>query len=280
MIRNLSVNRNLWLLTASLALAASAVGVASPGIYDSVVSDDIAPGVLSQDLITVALSTFVLLLVFRMRDGDTMKQIAVVGILGYFFYGYGIYVIEQIYTVLYFVYLAIFSLSAYLIVLFLASIRRETLNRVTIGNSVRFASVAFLIIIAVMFVALWTSQLVPLMEGGEKKEFTFSIYILDLCFIMPACVIAAVMSMKRQGLGILMTPALFVIGSTVLASPALGEALKPLLFDMSAEVEQMGLFLILSVTFLALAMLNFFKIRIQIPEADERQRSTETEYTA
>lgn len=54
MIRNLRTHRVLWLTAGLLSLAASVVGVVNPGMYEPVVSREIMPGVLSQDLMTIA----------------------------------------------------------------------------------------------------------------------------------------------------------------------------------------------------------------------------------
>ena len=72
------------------------------------------PGVFGQDLMTIVASVIILLLIARLKDGDSKKQIVILGILGYLFYAYGIYVIERGYNVLYYLYLAIFGLSFWL----------------------------------------------------------------------------------------------------------------------------------------------------------------------
>ncbi|HDS58976.1 MAG TPA: hypothetical protein ENN54_01595 [Thermoplasmatales archaeon] len=263
MLQNIGKHRVLWLSAALLSLAAATVGVANPSIYDEVVSKDIMPGVFSQDLFTLGASLAALLLAFRTGERDTLRQIAALGIMGYLFYGYGIYVIEQVYTALYFAYLAVFGLASYAIVFFLADVYRENLPKVRLPHSIRMAAVVFLLLNAVMFSIIWTSQLLPLIQSADRIDYLYSIYILDLCFIMPAFVVVAAMAVKKQALGLLLTPALLVTGFTVLAPLALAEALKPPLYDLAMDTASLGLFLALSTIFLALAALYFWKIEIK-----------------
>lgn len=267
MIRNLGKNRILWLSTASLSLIAASVGAANPGIYDRVVSADVMLGVFSQDLMTVAASIIALFLAVRMGEEDSRSQVVILGILGYLFYGYGIYVIERVYNVLYLVYMAIFGLSFYSIAYGFANIRKEVLPYVQLPRLIRDASVGYMLLNPLIFYPLWISQLLHLIRSGRKIEFLYSIYILDLCFIMPLFIIVAVLTAKNEGLGLLIAPSLFVLGFTLLAPLALGEFFKPLLFDTPMDTAGMGLFLILSLAFLILAVANLRSLKIKGPKA-------------
>lgn len=259
MIRNLGKNRILWLLVALLSLIAALVGVSNPGIYGHVVSTKIMPGVLSQDLMTIVASIIVLFLIVRIKEKDSIKQMVILGIIGYLFYGYGIYVIERLYNVLYFVYMAIFGLSFYSIVYSVANIRKEMLPNVQLPKPIRIVSVGFLLINPLIFYPLWISQLLPLIQSSQKIEFIYSIYILDLCFILPLFIIVAMMTAKNEGLGLLLTPALLVKGFTLLFSVALGGILKPL-YHKPGDTGEIWLFLSLSIVFLVLTVVYFRKL--------------------
>jgi len=101
MIQNLGKNRILWVSVALLSLIAALLGVANPGLYRQVVSTELMPGVLSQDLITIVASIVVLFLTVRIKEEDSIKQIVILGIVIYFFYGYGIYVGSIMYFTLF-----------------------------------------------------------------------------------------------------------------------------------------------------------------------------------
>jgi len=266
MIQNPSKNKVLWRLTAVLSLIAALVGVFNPGVYSKVVSTDIMPAVFGQDLMTIVASVIILLLTIRIKKKDSKKQIVIFGILGYLFYAYGIYVIERIYNVLYYFYLVIFGFSFWSIVYGVSNIRQGILQKVELPGLTRNISAAFSLFVALVFSALWTIQLLPLIQTGEKIEFLYSIYILDLCFIMPAFVIIGIMVLRKAGLGLLLIPAMFILGFTLIFSLAVSEMVKPL-YGLTITIEGLGPSLLLLILFLILAALHLRKLKLDSEEA-------------
>lgn len=259
MIQNLEINKILWLLTALLSLAAALIGVINPDIYAKVVSKDVIPGVFGQDLMTIAASIIIMWLVFRIKENDSRKQIVVLGILGYLFYAYGIYVIEQVYNLLYYLYMAIFALSFYSMVNGVAKIHPEVVQKVQAPRPIRHVSAWFSLLVALIFNILWIVQLLPLLQTGDKIENLYSVYILDLCFIMPAFMIAGILALRKSGLGLLLIPALFVLGFTLIFSLAVSELVKPV-YDLNISIKGLLPSLVLSLLFLVLAALHLRKL--------------------
>ena len=261
MIRNLRANKILWLLNAFLSLIAALIGVLNPDIYSEVVGREILPGVISQDLLTVLAAIVLLFFTIGMKEEDAKKQIAILGILGYLFYAYGIYAIERVYNVLYFLYLAIFGLSFYSIVYGVASIRPEILEEVELRDPIRKISVGFSLFVAILFSILWIVMLVPIIQAGQRIEFTYSIFILDLSFIMPAFFILAGMTAKKRRLGLVLTPALYVLGFTLLFPVGLGEFIKPF-YNLPVDPFGVVLYLGIAALFLVLAVIYVRDLRI------------------
>jgi hypothetical protein len=244
-----------------LSLASALVGVINPGIYSKVVSDDVMPGVFGQDLMTIAASIIMLLLAIIIKEHSSKKQIVVLGILGYLFYAYGIYVIEQVYNLLYYLYLAIFALSFWSMAYSVAKIRPDVLQKVQVSRPVRHVSAWFSLLVAVIFNILWIVQLLPLVQTGDKIENLYSIYILDLCFIMPAFVIIGIMALRKTGLGLLLIPAMFILGFTLIFSLAIAESVKPL-YDLDISAGGLIPSIVLSILFLVLSFLHLRKLKL------------------
>lgn len=261
MVQNISTNKVLWLLTALLSLAAALVGVFNPDIYSKVVNSALMPGVFGQDLMTIVASVIILLLAIRIKKEDSKTQIVILGILGYLFYAYGIYVIERVYNVLYYLYLTIFGLSFWSIAYSVVKIRREAFQIVQIPRLMRYVSAGFSLFVALVFNILWIVQLFPLIQAGEKIEFLYSVYILDLCFIMPAFVIIGILAIKKAGLGLLLIPAMFILGFTLIFSLTVSEIVKPL-YDLAIDIAGLGPSLVLSIFFLVLAALHLRKLKV------------------
>ena len=265
MIKNLELNKKLWLLTAILSFFVSFISLINQTIYLKVVSQEILPGVISQDLITAIISIMLIFITLKIKEKDIKFQIVALSFLAYIFYAYSIYAIEQLYNSFYLFYLLLSSISFWSIVVALSNYDNSYLKEINLNKFVQYLTLSFLILIPLLFYFLWTSQLLPLMAAGEKQEFTFSIYILDIIFVLPAMIITLIMIIKKKSLGYLMAPLLFFKAFTLLFSVALGSFLRPL-YNVNFIAEEAFFYLILSLSFLVLALLNFSQLTITIKE--------------
>lgn len=261
MIKQLLINKILFIATGILSLVASIIGVLNPAIYDPVVSDWIKPGMFTQDLIVIMAAIVMIVLSISMQPRDYRKTIVILGILGFLFYAYGIYAIEQIYTKLYPLYLAILTLGFYVSAYTLANVEHPRIEQLELSPILRYGAAAYGILIAVMFNIIWIGQLFPLIETGDRIEYTFSVYIIDLVFIMPAFVISAVLLIRKHAIGIVGIPALFVLGLCILSPLALAEVLKPWRYGTPMALGDFWLFGILSLIFLVLAIIYLAGLR-------------------
>lgn len=259
---HIMINKAIWLLTGVLSFIAAVTGVCNPVIYKGLVSSDFMPGVLSQDLMTIAASVSLIALVLLMKKEDIVKQILIIGILGYILYAYGIYSIEQFYNELYLLYLSIFGLSFYSIVLGIAFIQEDAHQKVRIGKGVKNISAGISLMIPMLFYPLWISQLIPLMIEGNKIESAYSVYILDMAFVLPLFVVIPVMALKGRELGLILMPVLFIKGFTLLFSVALGVFLKPY-FHQETNLAEFFLYFLISILFFAIAILYFKSMKVQ-----------------
>ena len=273
-ISNLRYHRALWAATGLLALAAAAMGVADPGIYGGLVSPDLIPGAYSQDLISVLASAGLIFLAMAGANGRPKGQLLAFGLLGYLFYAYGIYVIERTYNGLYLVYMAIFTLSFWALVGAVASIHRDR-PAPTLPRSLRIVSASGALLQPLIFYPLWVAMLLPLMSTGNQIDSLYSIFILDLCFIMPAFLLLATLTYRSHPLGLLLLPALYVLGFTLIFSLALGELVKPL-FSMEINFQAFWPSLGLSMLFGILGAFHLLKLELPPHQAAHKQRRTHT----
>jgi hypothetical protein len=254
------MNKVLWLVVACLSLIAAFIGVFNQDVYSKVVSPRLLPGTIAQDAITIIAGLVLLFLGLRTNDADIKRQIVATSLLAYLFYGYGIYVIDQLYNSLYILYMAILALSFWAIVYGLVNINQDVLRRIETPKPVRYLSIGCLIFIPLLFYSLWTGQLLPLMRTGDKIEFGNAIYILDMVFILPAFIISAILVIKKNALGLILAPILFFKAFTLLFSVGLGGLFAPY-YDQTVASGEIAFYLVLSIIFLAFAGLNFWKMR-------------------
>jgi len=268
MIKNLTLNKILYGLTGLLALIAGVIGVLRPGMYDPVVISRIIPGVFTQDLLVVVASLVMIGLAVSMRPDDYRKTIVILGILGFLFYAYGIYAMEQVYTSLYLLYLAILALSFYTMAVSLASLDRSALRALELPPGVRYASAGYGVLIAVMFNIIWISQLIPLLRTNDRIENTFSVFVIDLVFIMPSFVITAYLAVRERAVGLVGLPALFIVGVGILSPLALAELLKPSRYGLPLNPGDFWLWMILSGIFLVVTVIYLGTLKPPAPDND------------
>ncbi|MHA1148639.1 MAG: hypothetical protein ACTSR8_10385 [Promethearchaeota archaeon] len=221
-MQSFSLNRLLWFLIGVLTLITSLFGIFYHKMYTYFVDNNILSGILSQDIVSFGVSCGLIVLTFKLKQEELKKHIIILGLLGYLFYGYGIYVIEQIYTILYFLYLLIFGLSFYSILFTLNYVNNKRIQNIQIPNLLRLTSALFLLACPIIFIPLWIGKLLLSIEAHQKVEYFSAIYILDLCFIMPLFIITAFMMIKNQELGLFLAPVLFLKTTALLFSVALG----------------------------------------------------------
>ncbi|MFJ6002405.1 hypothetical protein [Arthrobacter sp. NPDC092385] len=260
MLTHLTLHRSLWAITGVLTLVAAAAGLWRPAVYGGVVGEELIPGAFSQDLLSVAAALGLLYLAITAHGGRVKRQIVALGLLGFLFYAYGIYVIERAYNELYLAYMAVFTLALWALVCAGAHLRRD-LPQPSLPKAVRLVSASGAMLQPLVFYPLWIGMLLPLMRTGEQIDSLYSIFILDLCFIMPAFLILAVLSYRSHGIGLLLLPAIHVLGFTLIFSLAVGELVKPL-FDAVPNPSAFWTDLGLSMLFLVLGTLHLTTMRI------------------
>lgn len=258
MLRNLGINKKAWFLVAVPALAASFWGIIHPEIYKGIAAESIIPGMISQDFMTIAAS-IALILFSLLKTKKSKIQVIPLSLLGYLFYGYAIYAIEQIYNAWYIVYLIIMAFSFWTLIYGLINLDTKKIQNLCPGRWIKFLTAGFSLFIPLMFFLLWLFQLIPLMKNGERIEYTFSIFILDMVFILPAFLISAFLILKKNALGFIFATMLFFKAFTLLFSVGLGAFFKPL-YNQSGSSSEGTFYIVLSVLFLGLAVLNYLKL--------------------
>jgi hypothetical protein len=256
MIRNLERNKQIWVLIGALTLITSFAGVYNPNIYDEVLDRSILPATLAQDALAFITALIVIGLSLRVKESQFKLHLVIIGCLGFFFYAYMIYAVERLYTVFYMIYLAIIGLSFYSIIYTIISFDHKVFQLVKLPKKVRRFSSYYNMFSAVTFSAIWVSQIIPLIQTRTKPEFLYSIYIIDICFILPSLFLSGLLASRNKGLGVSMLLPTSIIGLMILAPLWLSEATKPAFYGLPINYPEMSLFLVVSTIFLVSIILN------------------------
>ncbi|MEC5189784.1 MULTISPECIES: hypothetical protein [unclassified Arthrobacter] len=261
MIRSPLPVRALWIATGVLTLPAALSGLLLPEIYRGVVAVDLLPGAVSQDLMSAVAGVALLCLAVTVRRGQPKTHVVALGIMGYLFYAYGIYSMERTYNGFYLVYLAIFALSFWAMLYTALDLRAEGPKRAQLPKGVRILSATGALLQPAIFYPLWISMLLPLMRTGDQIDSLYSVFILDLCFIMPAFLILAVLTFRGRWPGLVLMPALYLLGFTLIFSLVLGELFKPF-FNIPVSAVSLWSSVLLSAFFLVLGGLHLGRLEL------------------
>jgi len=242
------------------SLIVSGFSVVNNKIYSKVISSEILPGTISQDIMTLIVGILLIYIGLKVDDNSYKKQIFGLSFVAYLFYGYGIYVIEQIYTPFYLIYMIIFALSFWSLFFCIKDINLEKLGKLFLPKFLKRVLLFFSIFIPILFYFLWTSDLIELISQRTKLEFTFSVYILDMIFIMPAFLIIAYLLSKKYPSAYIFAPVMFFKSFTLLFSVGLGSVVR-IYLDMSGNLIEGIPYMGLSLIFLGIALASIYKLR-------------------
>jgi hypothetical protein len=265
MIHNLKLNKVLWGVTTLLAFFAAVYGLINNSIYFDLFPLNFIAAQLPQDWLTILVCIFLTWLIITTKEDSIKRPIIILGIMGALAYLYAIFSIERVYNVLYLVYLTILGTSFFSIAVTIYSLNREKLKSVDVSKGVRTTTAIISLLIAILFTFLWVSALLPLMATKTQIQNLYSIYLLDLVFVMPSFVITAVMTFRKNPLGYVLTPAMDILGIFVILPLGLGELAKPI-YGLAVDTQSMMMSFVLSGLFIFLAVWQVTKIKVLKPE--------------
>ena len=173
---------------------------------------------VGQDLVTlvVALPVLVISAILALR-GSMRAHLLWLGAIGYMVYTYASYALAIRFNALFLVYVALLGCSLYALIGGLAT---TDLARIKAGFSrgtpVKAVSI-FLGVVAVLFYFMWLSEDVPALLAGavpqgvvDGEAPTDVVHVLDMAWILPANVLAAMWLWRGRALG-------YVLAGTLLS---------------------------------------------------------------
>ena len=114
-----------------------------------------------------------------------------------------------------------------------------------------------------------STDLMPAIFGQDLITIVASIIILLLTIRIKKedskkqIVILGIMAIKKKGLGLILIPAIFILGFTLIFSLAVSEIVKPL-YDSAIDIAGLGSSLVLSIVFLILAAQHLRKLKLDL----------------
>jgi hypothetical protein len=206
---------------ALLAALAAATGLLAASVYRD------APGWVAQargqDLVTlIAVVPLMLAALVRARRGSTRAFLVWLGCVGYLAYSYAIYAFSAHFNSLFLVYVATFGIATYTLVLGFAGIDAARVARAFDRHTPTRLVGIVLVVMSVLTALMWLAQDVPALVSGRVPSdvldaglLTNPTHVLDLGLVLPACVVAGFLLMRRRAWGFVLGP-YFLVNFAVL----------------------------------------------------------------
>lgn len=221
-------------------------------------SEAFLPGTYAQDGISVLAAIFLIFVSYRQltRPGLMFFSLLMGG-LAFLFYAYGLYVISGLYTPAYPLYLLIFALCFYLLINGLSMVYQQ-LDRVPdVAVGLAKTTSVFFLLVVMLFIPLWLSQLIPAAFQFHKPEF-YSVYLMDLVFVMPVLAWIAFLLWRAKPFGGFLAIVALVKVLSLCLSLVIGEGM---LYSTTGQVVMLLLFAFLSLMSLVLLYLFLKEFR-------------------
>ena len=196
-----------------LAIIASAGGLYIPNIYRD--SDMIKRAWYGSDITTLflAIPLFITVVKFAMQ-GSLRAQLIWIGLLGYFFYNYAFYLFGAVFNSFFLVYVALFTLSLYTLIIALSNLPLKNIQEhFQKKTPVKVLSI-FMILVALPLAIFELSQALTAIFSGTSPTVPPLIFALDLSFVIPNMILAAVLLWKQRRWGYILTAMMMVKGFT------------------------------------------------------------------
>ena len=239
-------------LAASLAIV-SVFGAFVPITYERDAPSMAAQG-MGQDWVDLFL--VVPLLVFSlifMLGGSRIASYFYGGTVFYILYSFFIYCFGVHFNRLFLLYCLTLGLSLYTFALFVCALNRQDVQSWYDEKVPTRSTGIFLLIIAAMFYFLWLKDIVPAILSDSVPASVSNygllvnpVHVLDLAFALPGLIIAALLLMKKQRLGYILTP-IFLVFVIILAMALIGMVVMLKLQGMSDDISLAVIFAVLAV---------------------------------
>jgi hypothetical protein len=241
----------LW-ATGIAAFICAISGLIAPSMYENLVLSKLYYAMAAQDIFALLAGLGLLVLGIRSASDGQRSRFWVLGMLAFLAYAYGIYSFEMVYTAMYLGYLIVLGLSVWTLVMLLLKWSSKPVEIRKLPKGIAIAGGLWNLLTALLFAALWISQLIPLIAQRGRLFNFFSIYVIDLAFVVPALIMSAVALLTQKKWSWLAGPSLSVLGMGILSPLVLGELVKSIQTGQALADTEFSLYLPIVLGFIVL----------------------------
>ncbi len=246
----------ITLLTILLALLLGTVsyfGVFLPSTYARDVESMAVQG-MGQDIVDLFLVVPLLLVTLVLtKKNHKASSFIFGGTVFYILYSFFIYAFGVHFNFLFLLYCLTLGTSLYLFILIMIELNRMDVQT-WFSNKIPVKTTSvYLIVVAIMFYLLWLKDILPAVltntvpgSVGDTNLLVNPVHVLDISFALPGLMITAILLLKKQKLGFILTP-IFLIFVIILAIALTGMMIMLKVKNISDDVSIAVIFIIMAI---------------------------------
>ncbi|MTK64907.1 MAG: hypothetical protein F8N15_10435 [Methanobacterium sp.] len=234
------------IVIAVLAVTATLSGLLMKNLYKHDTTSVISQ-MIGQDIVTLLVAVPLLIISLYLIHGNSLRgRLIWMGTLFYFTYTYASMSFLASYNQLFLVYVAIFSISMYTLIGELITTQITGLKSKFKSKKIVNVSAAFLIFIALMLCMMWLKLILDSIITGTAPAAlegytTLVIQALDLGVLVPFATISAVLLLKNNEWGFILT-SIFLIKASLIGTAILSMIVFMLLNSVNVDPGQIIIF--------------------------------------
>ncbi|MCC6456370.1 MAG: hypothetical protein IT328_15555 [Caldilineaceae bacterium] len=230
------------LIAVLLAITAGA-GVLMDGLYRPFLDEPLVAFQFFQDLLSLLFAPLLVMVMVWTDRGSLRAFVIWNGLLVYAAYYYAFYCFGFVYTLYYPLYLAVMGLATFSLVGLSSNVDLQFF-RARVSERMPVRLVSGVLGMTVLFVPIWLSMMFQGIRTGQVGT-TDLVFVLDLAFLIPACVFAAVQIWRRRPVGYLFSgPLLFK--ATVSGILLMGGEFLKMQRGLPPALDQLAMYLFLA----------------------------------
>jgi len=204
-------------LIAIFVLIAAAVGVFVPDFYQEIVDPRFATGIITADIISLICVPILFVCMVFVRRGSQIARLIWVSLLIYLGYTYALYSFDRMYTLLYPLYMVLFSLNCFAVVTILTRLNANQLSECAEDLHLRRVTAIFLCFIGLILYIIELPIILERIPGGVEAGGT-PFMVMDLCLIAPIAILTGIGLWQKRPWGAVLTGIFLIKAITIMTS--------------------------------------------------------------
>jgi hypothetical protein len=256
-------------LITGLLLITAGAGIFVEGIYRPFLNEQLVAFQFFQDGLSLLAAPLLVAAMILTSRGSLRAFVIWLGILVYVAYYYAFYCFDFVYTSYYPLYLALMGLATFSLLGLLASVDLERFRQ-QVDERMPVRLISGVLGMTLLFVPIW---LIMIWQGIQAEQVgdTDLVFVLDLAFLIPTCLFAAIQIWRRRAVGFLFSgPLLFK--ATVSGILLTGGELLKVQRGLMPAFDQLAMYLFLAVV--GLIGLVLYIRNLHDPQEQERDEGS------